>query len=207
MAVALCLLRSYLGLNVHRGETTVMKGGPARCSVLPAPQTRRLLITVPTRGGPSAVSRDRLGDPARELVRARRARRVAGGRDPRRPGRPGEACVDARRPGGARVHRDDERRGVGPRQARHGRLGHPLGRRAQGQVDRSAGVQDRPRRRPGARRSRAPRFLVPEVWVPDLGGARQPRAAAPALAPGQAAHLGDQPHLRGAHSVGACGAT
>jgi putative transposase len=70
--------------------------GPARGgSVLPAPHTRRLLITVPTRGGPHAVSRHRLGHPPRELVRARRARRAAGGRDPRRPGRLGAAGVDA----------------------------------------------------------------------------------------------------------------
>jgi putative transposase len=47
------------------------EGVAARCSVLPAPQTRRLLITVATRGGPHAVSRDRLGHPPRELVRAR----------------------------------------------------------------------------------------------------------------------------------------
>src|SRR4051794_17762051 len=60
-----------------------------------------------------------------------------------------------------------QRRGVGPRPARAGGLGHPARRRAQGQVDRSFGVQDRPRRRARARRSRPPRPRA-EVWVPGL---------------------------------------
>src|SRR4051812_20860299 len=41
-------------------------------SVLPAPETRRLLTTAPTRGGLRAVSRHRLGDAQGGMVRARR---------------------------------------------------------------------------------------------------------------------------------------
>ena len=41
------------------------------------------------------------------------------------------------------------------------------------------------------------RDLVPEVWVPSRGGARQPRAAASPLASDPAADLGEQPHASG----------
>lgn len=66
-----------------------------------------------TRGGLHAVSRHRLGHAPRELVCARRARHVARGRDPRRPGRSRAAGTVDRR-AGHRVYRDDERRDVGP---------------------------------------------------------------------------------------------
>src|ERR1700750_1083120 len=51
-----------------------------------------------------------------------------------------------------RLHRDDERRTLGPRQPRHLRLEDPDRRRAQGQGDRPVGLQKRPRRRGRARR-------------------------------------------------------
>src|SRR5438128_3117730 len=49
--------------DCHEGRRD--RGG----SVLPAPETRRLLTTVPTRGGSHAISRYRLGNPQRRLVR------------------------------------------------------------------------------------------------------------------------------------------
>src|SRR5512133_3941835 len=92
--------------DCHEGGLVRRRG-----SVLLAPQTRRCSVhRFLTRGGLHAVSRHRLGHSARELVRARRARRAARGRDPCRPGRSVAACANARRRRGSRLHRDDERR-------------------------------------------------------------------------------------------------
>src|SRR5215212_9136343 len=125
-------------------------------SVLPAPETRRLLTTAPTRGGLRAVSRHRLGDAQGGVVRARRPGNAERGRDQRRRRRAGPPRASARS-GGARVHRDDERRGVGARPARDGWVDDRARRRSQGQGDRAAGVQDRSSRRACPGRTGPPR--------------------------------------------------
>jgi hypothetical protein len=116
------LIRLVSMLAIEANDCHEGRPGRWRRSVLLAPQTRRCLFTVALRGGPHAVSRHRLGHAARELVRARRTWRAAGGRHPRRRERPLTTRSDAR-PGGLRVHRDDERRRLGPRPARAGRAG------------------------------------------------------------------------------------
>ena len=97
--------------DCHEGGRTADRG-----PVLPAPQTRRCSAhRFPTRGGLHAVSRYRLGNPTRELVRDRRGWQPARGIDPGRARRARPARSDDR-PGrrGPRVHRDDERRCLGP---------------------------------------------------------------------------------------------
>ena len=63
---------------------------------------------------------------------------------------------------------DDERRGVGARAATGVRLGVPDRRRAEGQGDRAAGLQDRQASTRACSPSSPRRDLVPELWVPSL---------------------------------------
>ena len=89
------------------------------------------------------------------VVRGRRARRAARRRDPGRPGRSVAPCAHARA-GGPRLHRDDERRGLGARALAGVRLGSRSPTR--GRSRRSRRWRARPtRRRAGARRPRSPR--------------------------------------------------
>ena len=109
--------------DCHEGGAMAFRG-----RVLPAPQTRRSSAhRFLTRGGLHAVSRHRLGNPACELVRDRPERIATGGIDSRGAGWSVQACADPGCGPGARLHRDDERRRVGPRPARDRRLGHPAG--------------------------------------------------------------------------------
>src|SRR5918912_502405 len=130
-----------------------MKDGRAAAAVCPPrAEDSALGTTAPTRGGRHAVSRHRLGDAARRMVRAQRERRASPGDDLRRRGRARPA-----RTGRSRLHRDDERRRLGARAARGLRLDDPARGGAQGEGDRAARLQDRPRRRRGARRAGPPR--------------------------------------------------
>jgi hypothetical protein len=79
-------------------------------------------VVVFERSRDGAVRRNRLGDSACAMVCGDTGGYGdRGGLDAGRRGRPGVACR-ACRPGCAGVHRDDERRGVGPRPAAGGRL-------------------------------------------------------------------------------------